>query len=73
MKRRRASPHPHLPGIDSRNRPRAARLKEAGEMEFVLIILVVTLLIILPLLFFVVMIGGLGDAVRRSIRGSQRK
>ena len=42
-------------------------------MEFVFVILVVTLLIILPLLFLVVMIGGLGDAVRRTIRGSQRK
>jgi hypothetical protein len=53
--------------------PRAARLKEAGDMEFVLVILVVTLLVILPLLFFVVMAGGLLDAVRRAFRGSQHK
>jgi hypothetical protein len=43
-------------------------------MEFVFVILVVTLLVILPLLFFMVMIGGLFDAVRRALfGGSQHK
>lgn len=73
MKGRRVYPQrsPSRRGDD--RTPRAARLKEAGNMEFVLVILVVTLLVILPLLFFVVMVGGLLDAVRRAFRGSQHK
>ena len=42
-------------------------------MEFVFVLLVVTLLVILPLLFFVVMLGGLFDGVRRAFRGSKSK
>jgi hypothetical protein len=66
-------PPRHSPsGIDDGlDRPRAARLKEAGDMEIVLTILVVVLLIILPLLFLVVMAGGLFDAVRRAFGGSR--
>jgi len=40
-------------------------------MEIVLTILVVGLLVILPLLFLVVMVGGLFDAVRRAFGGSR--
>jgi len=63
------NPVAHLPDTDGHNRSPVARLKEAGEMEFVLIILVVTLLVVLPLLFFVVMVGGFFDAVRRAFFG----
>ena len=42
-------------------------------MEIVFVILVVVLLIILPLLFLVVMVGGLFDAVRRTFRRSKSK
>ena len=41
-------------------------------MEFVFVLLVVTLLVILPLLFFVLMLGGFFDGVRRAIRAPKR-
>jgi hypothetical protein len=56
--------------IDGPNCPQAVRLKEVGDMEIVLSILVVTLLVILPVLFLVLMLGGLVDAVRRAFFGS---
>jgi hypothetical protein len=46
------------------------RLKEAGDMEIVLTILAVTVLVILPVLFLVLMLGGLVDAVRRAVFSS---
>ena len=42
-------------------------------MEFVFVLLVVTILVILPLLFFMIMLGGLFDGVRRAIRGPKSK
>ena len=69
-KRRRASPHRSPSSIVGPNRRQAVRLKEAGDMEIVLTILVVTILVILPVLFLVLMLGGLVDAVRRAFFGS---
>jgi hypothetical protein len=73
IKGRRVLPHHSPSGTYGHDRLRAARLKEAGAMEFVFVLLVVTLLVILPLLFFVVMLGGLFDGVRRTFRGSKSK
>jgi len=64
-------PTAHLSNIDGPNCPQAARLKEAGVMgAIVLIILAVTLLVILPALFLLLMLGGLADGVRRAFFSS---